>query len=313
MAMKPTPVFALGLLMLLAIDTRALAQTEVTGTRGLRPQEMKLPTDASPAFSFVNKTGVAICDFVIAVTKGSVRITGGVLDDPNHPPGGTEDWDVDDNGNGQLDPPVPAVPAVPPAPAVPAVPAEGATAPAAEGAGPAALANPDNTQAARNQIRIEEVGFNNCVGRNRSFEITLTFTAAPTAGDEISLQPTNGRGRNLYAWVDKLDKKQRFAMLPGGGIKPTFAAIGFQDDVLVNAIAFKALTPGLKFLDFETTPKGETSLAEGMVYFDKPVRGAKGITVEATMSDYGVVAVSADVTYLKVEKKKSKNAGEKKH
>jgi len=288
-------------LALVAADG-ALAQMEITGTTGLRPQERDLPTDQNPAFTFVNKTGTTICDFIIAVTVGGADVTGALLDDPNN---NAEDWDVDDNGNGTLDPPAAGPPPVPGESVAPPAGAGG------EGAGPAALGHPDNTQPPRRSIRIEEVGLNHCVERNRPFEISLSLSAVPNVGDKISLQPTNGRGRNLYAWVGPLENEQRFAVLLGDVLKPTFAAIGFQEGVLVAALQLKPLTTGTKFTSIETTPKGKVSLEEGMVSFATPVDGAKGVSVEATLSDFGVVAVSAQLspkgripkTEMKVEPK----------
>src|SRR6185295_4069745 len=56
--------------------------------------------EKTPAFTFLNNTGVPICDLVISHSGAAgADISGCVVDDPKHT---DEDWDEDDDENGSL-------------------------------------------------------------------------------------------------------------------------------------------------------------------------------------------------------------------
>lgn len=263
-----------------------VATAAATGAQSLGggPTTVNLPIDQHPGFSFKNETGIPICDLIIAVTAGSMNLSGAHVSDPNQ---AGEDWDVDDNTNNAIDP------------------AENTAAPGAggEGAGGAALTHPDNTLPTPGRsVRTQETDYDNCVRPGRTFSVTLSFDGVPNAGDTVSVQPTNERGANIYSFTDGLlGLAEIWQLIPGFHLVPAFGAFGVAPGAVIESLTLEI--EGALPLWVESQPSSlvEYSLAPGGVDGDvstvtltflPPANGDDGITLDGELDGFGTITVS---------------------
>ncbi|HXU32410.1 MAG TPA: hypothetical protein VN851_17730 [Thermoanaerobaculia bacterium] len=242
--------------------------------------------EKTPAFTFLNNTGVPICDLVISHSGAAgADISGCVVDDPQHT---DEDWDVDDDENGSL--------------STTGTGAESSAAPGAagEGAGGAALDHADNNQpTADGKVRLQENGADadseaKCVGNNRNFQVTCKLSAAGTPGETLTIQPTNVRDANLCAFADGLlGRDEHCAIAANRTITTAFAAFG-RDSGLVNSVTVTATgDDGTALLvALESTPRGFIDIGSGTITFVPPLDASRGLLIYGKLSENGDVVIS---------------------
>jgi len=282
--MLPSSRFTLNaaLSLILAALPASAAVTTLTGGTAT----VSIPVgEKTPAFTFLNNTGVPICDLVISHSGAAgANIEGCVVDDPQHT---DEDWDVDDDENGSLST---------------AAGGESTAAPGAggEGAGGDALNHADNNQpAADGKIRVQENGADadseaKCVGNNRNFQVTCKLSAAGTPGETLTIQPTNVRDANLCAFADGLlGNDEHCAIAADRTITTAFAAFG-RDTGVVNSVTVTATgDDGAALLvALESTPRGYVDIGSGTITFVPPLDASRGLLIYGKLNENGNVEIS---------------------
>lgn len=242
------------------------------------PTTIPLPSNPQPGFPIKNETGVPICDFIIEITAGSISLNGAHVSDPHQ---NSEDWDVDDNANGSLEA------------------GESGTGVGAEGAGGAALGHADNTLPAPGRsVRTQETNYDNCIRPGRTASLTLSFTGTPNNGDTVTVQPTNSRGANIFGFTDgALGLAELWDLREGFHLNAGFGAFASAADsmitnmtlVIQDAVPLWVESNPPSLVDYTMDEDGIAWTVN--LYFEPPISGDDGVTIDGELSDFGSVIV----------------------